>query len=237
MRRSAAALSVMLSFNRGSGIREIAMTPEQALQWSKDGILTIPGALPPTDVDRLKAGINKKYGQFLSGEISNFSLDHESATYMPELWRKLLTPPRPCQTFKRWNIVADDPDFIGLIDRAPVFDLVREIMGNNIQLSRSQMIVIPSGVAEPAFLHTDSGSLGQCFSAECCAPLMVSVQYFLTDLHGSNQGNFAYVPGSHRTPFPDESGSSSKRHTIQSLEYEGPDEDHPSNTCAILIGC
>jgi hypothetical protein len=124
MRRSAAALSVMLSFIRGSGIREIAMTPEQALQWLKDGILTIPGALPPTDVDRLKAGINKKYGQFLSGEISNFSLDHESATYMPELWRKLLTPPRPCQTFKRWNIVADDPDFIGLIDRAPVFDLV-----------------------------------------------------------------------------------------------------------------
>jgi ectoine hydroxylase-related dioxygenase (phytanoyl-CoA dioxygenase family) len=126
---------------------------------------------------------------------------------MPELWQKLLAQPRQYQTFKRWNILGDGPDFIDLVDHQPVFDLILKVMDSNIHISRAQMIVIPQGVREPAFLHTDSGILGQCFSAPGCVPLMVSVQYFLTDLDGDDEGNFAYVPGSHHTPFPVEEGN------------------------------
>jgi ectoine hydroxylase-related dioxygenase (phytanoyl-CoA dioxygenase family) len=183
------------------------MTPDQKKAWSQDGLIVVPGALPGPRLELLKARVRQFYGRFVSGEISNYSLDSETASCMPDLWQKLLAYPRDRQTFKRWNIVSDGADFIDLVDHKPVFDLIVEIMGANIQVSRAQMIVIPQGVQEQAFLHTDSGTLGQCFSAPGCVPLMVSVQYFLTDLEGENEGNFAYVPGSQHTPFPEEEGN------------------------------
>ena len=189
------------------------MTPDQSRAWSEQGLIVIPGALPPSHVEALKTSILGMYDQFVSGRISNYSLDTETATQMPDLWHKLLAHPRNQQTFKRWNVVADGPEFIELVDHKPVFDLILDIMGTSIQVARAQMIVIPQGVREAAFLHTDSGTLGQSFSAPGCAPLMVSVQYFLTDLDGEDEGNFAYVPGSQHTPFPAEEGNPSGNQT------------------------
>ena len=34
-------------------------------------------------------------------------------------------------------------------------------------------------------------------------PLQIKTQYFLTDLHGTDSGNFTVVPGNHRRPFPE----------------------------------
>jgi hypothetical protein len=183
------------------------VTPDQLRAWNEIGLIVVPGALTPTHVEALKAPILELYERFLSGQISNYSLDSETASDIPDLWSKLLAQPRARQTFKRWNVVGDGPEFIDLVDHQPMLDLTLEIMGAAIQVSRAQMIVIPQGVQEPAFLHTDSGLLGQCFSAPACVPLMVSVQYFLTDLDGDDEGNFAYVPASQHTPFPREDGN------------------------------
>jgi ectoine hydroxylase-related dioxygenase (phytanoyl-CoA dioxygenase family) len=187
-------------------MQEKAMTPDQLSAWSEKGLIVIPGALTSSHLATLKKPILNMYDKFVSGRISNYSLDSETATEMPDLWRKLLAQPRKLQAFKRWNVVRDGPEFIELVDHKPVFDLILEIMGTSIQVARAQVTVIPQGVQEAAFLHTDSGTLGRCFSAPGCVPLMVSVQYFLTDLNGDGEGNFVYVPASQHTPFPQEDG-------------------------------
>lgn len=171
-------------------------------EWEENGIVHVPGALDADKVKRCLGLVNSMHNQFLSGTLNNFSIGEETATTIPDLWTRLIASPRETQTFKKWNIVALEAGFIDLIDLEPVFSMVLQLMGSNIQVFRSEIIVVPSGVTEPAYLHTDSGTLGQCFADPRFPPLMASVQYFLTDLSEDNCGNFTYVPGTHRTPFP-----------------------------------
>lgn len=169
-----------------------------------EGCVLVPSALSQSQVVRLRQTVKAFHSDLLDGRIRNYSLDNETATDMPALWTKLLAIPAQYQALKRWNIVADDPNFVELIDYEPIFSIVREVMGDFIQLFRSQMIVIPAGVQEQPFLHTDSGQLGRTRSPPDAPPLMVSVQYFLTDLDSEDMGNFAYVPRSQDQAFPTE---------------------------------
>ena len=180
----------------------MTLSQENIKSWEESGVVILRQALSADEVNHYKNIVNNFYSEFLSGLRNNYSIDNETATVVPELWKKQLKLPREKQAFKRWNIISDHHDFVSLVDSEPAFNIISELMGPNIQVFRSQMIVVPGGMEEKPFLHTDSGHLGLFRSAPSCPSLMVSVQYFLSDLPESGMGNFAYVPGSQNKEFP-----------------------------------
>ena len=95
--------------------------------------------------------------------------------------------------------------FIELIDRSPVFDLIVDIMGPYVLLSMSQAIVRASTPDFPGYTHTDGGeALRAVRVTETSRPLAVKAMYLLSDVEGSDSGNFTVFPGSHMRPFPDD---------------------------------
>jgi ectoine hydroxylase-related dioxygenase (phytanoyl-CoA dioxygenase family) len=93
--------------------------------------------------------------------------------------------------------------FVDLIDRSPVFDLVVDIMGPYVLLSMSQAIVRASTAHFPGYTHTDGGeALREIRVTETSRPLAVKAMYLLSDVEGTDAGNFTVFPGSHLRPFP-----------------------------------
>ena len=76
-------------------------------------------------------------------------------------------------------------------------------MGPNIVLSMSQAIVRASTTEFPGFIHTDGGqALRQIRVTETSRPLAVKALYLLTDVEGTDCGNFTVFPGSHLRQIP-----------------------------------
>lgn len=161
--------------------------------WEQDGISVLPSALTIDEVEQIRSAVDALYNKFLAGEISNYSLDTETATEMPELWKRFLELPSDKQSFRRWNVVADSAEFRSLIDHDRIFSRVVDLMGTDIQLFKSQIIVIPAGIRESPYLHTDAGSMAKMCVTEGSEEPMISVQIFLTDLEQENMGNFTNV--------------------------------------------
>lgn len=170
--------------------------------WAGDGLMLVRQALSRELLQELLDAVDALYTRFLAGSIRNWSLGTETATTLPGLWEKLLRLPRHEQSFRRWNVAADGAPFRKMIDYEPILAKVVGLISPDIQLFKSQLIVVPPAVREEPYLHTDSGTLGRVRNANASQPLMLSVQYFLTPLLDESMGNFTYVPGSHRLDFP-----------------------------------
>ena len=94
--------------------------------------------------------------------------------------------------------------FIGLIDRAPVFDYIVDIMGPNIMLSMSQAICREPSEAFPGYTHTDGGeSLRIIRPSPSSPPIAMKAMYLLTDVTERDRGNLTVFPGSHMRQIPD----------------------------------
>ena len=100
----------------------------------------------------------------------------------------------------RRDILPYNQAFIDLIDKEK-FDLIVDIMGPNIIFSMSQAIVRGSGDGFPGYIHTDGGE-GQreIRVTETSRPIAVKAMYLLSDVEGSDSGNFTVFPGSHMRP-------------------------------------
>lgn len=169
---------------------------------SRDGLVILRGALSPDDVKHFRDIVGDYHQRFLSGEIQNYSLDDETATELPEVWEDTYTKPRELQSLRKWNAVGFDERFIPLVDASPHYDLMVAMLGKQLIVSKTQFLVVPSGCIESPYLHTDAGSMADIIPSEHSAPIMCSIQFFLTDLEGTMMGNFTCVPGSHRKRFP-----------------------------------
>ena len=94
--------------------------------------------------------------------------------------------------------------FVKLIDHPVTFPIVLELMAPCILLGMSEVIVRPPDLEGKGILHTDGGqALRQIRVTDYSLPLQIKIQYFLTDLHNTDSGNFTIVPGSHKRPFPE----------------------------------
>jgi len=173
------------------------LTAEQRRNWSIDGYLPIEGALSPDEVAFFSAkidAIRKQPGyepQFDALPFGHYAWVEQCADQDPEAF------------MDRRDLLAYDQAFIDLIDHAPVFDLIVDIMGPNLAFSMSQAIVRASGDGFEGFTHTDGGE-GQreVRVTETSRPIAVKALYLLTDVVGRNAGNFTVFPGSHTRPFP-----------------------------------
>ncbi len=106
----------------------------------------------------------------------------------------------------RRELLGYGPKFIDLIDRAPGFDYLVDLMGTNIMLSMTQAIVRPPTDKFPGYTHTDGGEsmrLTRVASGE--QPIAVKIMYMLTDTPEDEYGNLTVFPGSHvmQIPFQD----------------------------------
>ena len=171
------------------------LTDAQKTQWAVDGYLCIEGALNSKEVD------------FFSNEIDNFrSLPgwEPISGMLPRGhygWVEKCVDQNTEAFMDRRDILSYDQAFIDLIDRKEVFDLIVDIMGPNIIFSMSQAIVRASGDGFPGYTHTDGGE-GQreIRVMETSRPIAVKAMYLLSDVEGSDCGNFTVFPGSHMRP-------------------------------------
>jgi len=168
----------------------------------RDGLVILHGVLSADDVTYFRDIVGYHHQRFLSGEIQNYSLDDETATELPEVWEDTYTKPRELQSLRKWNAVGLDARFISLVDASPHYDLMVALLGTQLTVTKTQFLVVPSGCVESPYLHTDAGSMADVVPSGDSAPIMCSIQFFLTDLKDTMMGNFTCVPGSHVKRFP-----------------------------------
>jgi hypothetical protein len=167
-----------------------------------DGVVILRRAVDPALLTSVSDMVIDWYRRFLNDEIHNYSLGEETATRIPDIWQDAFTEPRELQGFRKWNIAGMDSRIIPLVDCDPLYSVVHDFIGPDLSVTKTQMLVLPSGCLDSPFLHTDAGSLADVVESMDASPVMVSAQVFLTDLPNPDMGNFTCVPGSHKKRYP-----------------------------------
>ena len=171
------------------------LTEEQRSQWAIDGYLHLEGVLSPDEValyseeiDRIRALPGYEPSDLPRGHYGwlPHAKDLDNGGFMD-----------------RRDIVGYSQAFVDLVDRPGIFDLLVDIMGPYILLSMTQAIVRASTDSFPGYTHTDGGeALRAVRVTETSRPLAVKAMYLLSDVEGTDSGNFTVFPGSHMRPFP-----------------------------------
>jgi hypothetical protein len=167
-----------------------------------DGVVILRRAVDPALLASVNGMVVDWYDRFLNSEVHNYSLGEESATRIPDIWQDAFTEPRELQGFRKWNVAGLDSRIIPLVDSDPLYSVIHGFVGPDLSVTKTQMLVLPSGCLDSPFLHTDAGSLADIVESTDASPVMVSAQVFLTDLPDSGMGNFTCVPGSHKKRYP-----------------------------------
>ncbi|MEO2005852.1 MAG: phytanoyl-CoA dioxygenase family protein [Candidatus Poribacteria bacterium] len=106
-------------------------------------------------------------------------------------------------TLNELDLIGRDEAFLEMLDWPATFPKVWGILGWNIQLYHSHMIVTPPQPAQesqrPRRLgwHQDSGRLNAELEGEPRPRVSLKVGFFLSDTSEPGRGNFHVVPGSH----------------------------------------
>lgn len=157
------------------------LSRDQRKQWKAEGYIVLRGVLSPEEVQTLLATVDEMDAEFRKGE--NVTAD---------------------SVFDKRNVMEANDIFVHLMDHPVAFPIVRELMGDFIQLSMSEAIVRPPNPKDPGYLHTDGGQAMRTIRvSKSSSPLQIKIHYFLTDLDSPNSGNFTVVPGSHNRTFPE----------------------------------
>lgn len=175
------------------------LTEQQREQWRTDGYLHIEGALSADQVEFFSQEMDRVRG------LPGYEPDNN-----PELpighyaWLDHAKDLDVGGFMDRRDLLSYHPAFIELIDQAPVFDYIVELMGTNIMLSMTQAIARPPTDKFPGYTHTDGGeSLRQIQISESSPPIAMKAMYLLTDVTEQDHGNLTVFPGSHRRQIPD----------------------------------
>lgn len=181
----------------------LKLSPEQHRQFETDGFLRLPGALPPERVELLLDAAERLRRAD--------TVEREGAQEQAPDWRSRFHNPvtrlqEACDR-SRWearNVVVRDTAFLDLIDHPETFYPVVDLLGDNIFLMGSHLMVrerTPMSVEElsrfPLDWHRDLGTSALELS-EPQPRLSIRIAYWLTELSGPGQGAMRVVPGSHR---------------------------------------
>ncbi len=160
-----------------------AITPRELAAFQRDGYLVVPGALDPDALTRLLEAVDR----------------------LDERERRRLDL-APGDMMSRFSVIRFDPAFLELVAWARTFPKVWDILGWNIQLYISHLVVYPPETwggqqCRAPVWHQDSGR--PVLELERPAPrLSVKVGYWLTDTRGPDRGAMEVIPGSHRLDAP-----------------------------------
>lgn len=160
-----------------------AAAPAEIASFEKDGYLQIPNALGTEATSRLLEAVDR----LDAAERRRLGL-------------------APGDMMSRFSVIRFDPGFLELICQVRTFPKVWDLLGWNIQLYISHLVVYPpetwGGVQcrEPVW-HQDSGR--PVLELERPAPrLSVKTAFWLTDTRGPGRGAMEVIPGSHRLDAP-----------------------------------
>ena len=153
-------------------------TRQQLDTFNNDGYLVVEDALPPEMVQRLTQAVDRIGDE----ERERKDLD-------------------PHQLLDKFRVVIEDDIFLELLDWPKTFPLVWDILGWNIQLYISHLIIYP-----PELEKVDLGSDGwhqdggrPVREMERPQPrLSLKVSYWLTDVDSPSNGAMQIIPGSHK---------------------------------------
>jgi ectoine hydroxylase len=138
--------------------------------FERDGFVIVPGALRPTELQRLEAAVDRVW-------------EAEAGS---------------AGAFHRLAFAGLDEAFLELVDHPGCLPLVSAVLGSNIYVYHCHLDVNPpEECAEPRWRwHQDGGR--QNVELESPRPrLSVKVAYFLTDVPTTEHGALRVVPGSH----------------------------------------
>ncbi len=161
---------------------EHCLTETEKQQFEDDGFFVVPDAIPQEQVDTLIEAVDRVGAAHLGKE-----------TLPPDAQFNLL------------DFVGRDPSFIELLDWHTTFPKVWGILGWNIKLYHSHLIVLPPLPAEARNerkrlgWHQDSGRLNFELEGDPRPRVSLKVAFFLTDTSVPGRGNFSVVPGSHKS--------------------------------------
>lgn len=191
------------------------LTEAQRIQWATDGYIILKGALSPEEVEffsneldevRKQPGYEPRPGELPRGHYG--WVDHADDL-------------NPDGFMDRRDLLPYHKAFRDLIDKPEIFDLVVDIMGPYILFSMSQAIVRASTDQFPGYTHTDGGEgLRRIRVTETSRPIAMKAMYLLSDVEGSESGNFTVFPGSHLRPFPEDNAELTP-HTPGAVQLEG----------------
>lgn len=153
------------------------LTDEERKQFDEHGLLFIENALSADHVERLTAIVDRIHERYIKDGNPT-----DRAMFRP-------------------NFVPDDPAFVSLVDYAPILPKVWGILGWNIYLYHTHLIVTPPSGQAPTDAtfgwHQDSGRVNRDIDTKPRPRLSLKVAYFLSDVSVEGRGNFWVVPGSH----------------------------------------
>ena len=167
------------------GAADHRLTEQEREQFETDGYLTIPNALDAATVARFTAVAQRAASEFHARAETSRA---ETSRYAH---------------LNQHDLIGRTPDYLELLDWPTTFPKVFGVLGWNIQLFHTQLVVTPPGhPGAPAggyAFHQDNNRMNLDFEGDVVHPrVSVKVAYFLTDLPEAGMGNFCVVPGSHR---------------------------------------
>ncbi len=175
------------------------LSPEQRQKWETDGFIHLEGVFDQDKVDFFVNEIERVRG------VPGFEPDKN-----PELpighykWLDHAENTDWGAAMDRRDLLQYHQAFIDLVDEAPVFDYIVDLMGPNILLSMTQAIARPSTENFPGYTHTDGGeSLRMTRVSATSQPIAMKAMFLLTDVTEKDTGNLTVFPGSHVKQIPD----------------------------------
>lgn len=176
------------------------LTNEQHQRFQSDGYLHLEKVFNPDEVEFFKNEIDRI--RQIPGYEPDKNPDLPRGHYA---WMDHAPDLDPEGFMDRRDLLTYGQPFIDLIDSAPIFDYVVDLMGANILLSMTQAIVRPANGEFSGYTHTDGGeSLRRIRVCETCPPIALKAMYLLTDVTEKDSSNLTVFPGSHMRQIPDE---------------------------------
>jgi hypothetical protein len=160
--------------------RNHLLTDTERETFDRDGYFFIPNALTPEEVER-----------FVS------IVDDTDATYRRE------NGLRAEERVNMHDAIGADARFLELIDWPTTFPKVWGLLGWNIHLYHTQLVVSPQLPPLPGKKrwgwHQDNNRMNKDMEVELQPRVSLKVLYFLNDIPTVGMGNFFVLPGSHLT--------------------------------------
>lgn len=159
---------------------DYCLTAREHSQFEREGYFIIPGALPASLV------------RDLADVVDRLDRQHRQANGIDDR-----------ETIHILDFIGRDDLFLRLLDWPPTFPKVWGILGWNIQLYHTDMIITPprrvqTPRANRLEWHQDSGRLNLELEGDPRPRVSLKIGFFLTDTTEPGCGNFTIVPGSHR---------------------------------------
>ena len=152
----------------------------EAEAFARDGLLVLPGRLPDPVTDRLEEAFDKVWAA-------------EREAHQKSKLDK----------FNMFDFLSQDERFLEMIVWPATFPKVVDILGWNIQIYHTHMMITPGAGqgADPGKRgwHQDSDRLNRELETSPQPRVSLKVAFFLSDCSVTGRGNFGAVPGSHLT--------------------------------------